>query len=108
MPTHALGLANPPVFVNIRERLGTQIVEFCVLDPGARCTYVIFGLWAALWVHFLAPSQQPEYEMALKPGHALDRWEIAVAKKLVGEFRMRSRILERCEFDDLVQDCLLH
>jgi len=46
--------------------------------------------------------------MALKPGHGLDGWEIAVAKKLVGEFRRRSRILERSEFDDLVQDCLLH
>jgi RNA polymerase sigma factor (sigma-70 family) len=46
--------------------------------------------------------------MALKPGHGLDGWEIAVAKKLVGEYRRRSRVLERCEFDDLVQDCLLH
>jgi RNA polymerase sigma factor (sigma-70 family) len=46
--------------------------------------------------------------MALKPGHGLDGWEIAVAKKLVGEYRRRSRILERYEFDDLVQDCLLH
>ena len=46
--------------------------------------------------------------MALKPGLGLDGWEIAVAKKLVGEFRRRSRILERSEFDDLVQDCLLH
>ena len=26
----------------------------------------------------------------------------------MGEFRRRSRILERSEFDDLVQDCLLH
>ena len=46
--------------------------------------------------------------MALKPGHGLDGWEIAVAKKLVGEFRRRSRILWREDFDDLVQDCLLH
>jgi RNA polymerase sigma factor (sigma-70 family) len=46
--------------------------------------------------------------MALKPGVGLDKWEIAVAKKLVGEFRRRSRILQRYEFDDLVQDCLLH
>jgi RNA polymerase sigma factor (sigma-70 family) len=46
--------------------------------------------------------------MALKPGVGLDKWEIAVAKKLVGEFRRRSRILARDEFDDLVQDCLLH
>jgi len=46
--------------------------------------------------------------MALKPGHGLDGWEIAVAKKLVGEFRRRSRMLWRDDFDDLVQDCLLH
>ena len=46
--------------------------------------------------------------MALRPGVGLDRWEIAVAKKLVGEYRRRSRILERYEFEDLVQDCLLH
>jgi RNA polymerase sigma factor (sigma-70 family) len=46
--------------------------------------------------------------MALRPGDGLDKWEIAVAKKLVNEFRRRSRILVRDEFDDLVQDCLLH
>jgi RNA polymerase sigma factor (sigma-70 family) len=27
---------------------------------------------------------------------------------LVGEYRRRSRLLERYEFDDLVQDCLVH
>ena len=46
--------------------------------------------------------------MALRPGVGLDGREIAVAKKLVGEYRRRSQILERYEFDDLVQDCLLH
>ena len=46
--------------------------------------------------------------MALKPGDGLDKWELAVTKKLVGEYRRRSRILGRYEFDDLVQDCLLH
>ena len=46
--------------------------------------------------------------MALKPGEGLYKWEIAVTKKLVGEFRRRSRILWREDFDDLVQDCLLH
>ena len=46
--------------------------------------------------------------MALRPGDGLEKWEIAVTKKLVGEFRRRSRILGRHEFDDLVQDCLLH
>jgi len=46
--------------------------------------------------------------MALKPGDGLDKWELAVEKKLVGEFRRRSRILDRHEFDDMGQDCLLH
>jgi RNA polymerase sigma-70 factor (ECF subfamily) len=47
-------------------------------------------------------------EMALKPGNGLDKWEIAVSKKVVSEFRRRSRLLARDDFDDLVQDCLLH
>jgi RNA polymerase sigma-70 factor (ECF subfamily) len=46
--------------------------------------------------------------MALKHGQGLQRWEIAVAKKLVAEFRRRSRSLEREEFDDLLQECLTH
>lgn len=46
--------------------------------------------------------------MALKAGEGLQRWEIAVTKKLVGEFRRRSRSLAREEFDDLVQECLAH
>lgn len=46
--------------------------------------------------------------MALSDGQQLQQWEIAVAKKLVAEFRRRSRSLEREEFDDLLQDCLAH
>ena len=46
--------------------------------------------------------------MALKPGYGLQKWELATTKKLVTEFRRRSRILGRQDFDDLVQDCLLH
>ena len=46
--------------------------------------------------------------MALTAGEGLQRWEIAVTKKLVGEFRRRSRSLAREEFDDLVQECLAH
>ncbi len=46
--------------------------------------------------------------MALEAGEGLQRWEIAVTKKLVGEFRRRSRSLAREEFDDLVQECLAH
>lgn len=46
--------------------------------------------------------------MALKNGKELQQWEIAVAKKLIGEFRRRSRSPEREEFDDLLQECLMH
>ena len=46
--------------------------------------------------------------MALKQGRGLHAWEIAVIKKLVGEFRRQSRSMHREEFDDLVQECLLH
>ena len=46
--------------------------------------------------------------MALKPGDGLDKWELAVTKKVVGEYRRRSRIIARHEFEDLVQECLLH
>ena len=46
--------------------------------------------------------------MALKQGNGLQGWEIAVTKKLIGEFRRQSRSLYREEFDDLVQECLLH
>ena len=46
--------------------------------------------------------------MALKQGNGLQGWEIAVTKKLIGEFRRRSRSLYREEFDDLLQECLLH
>ncbi len=46
--------------------------------------------------------------MALKPGAGLAKWEIAVTTKLVSEYRRRSRTLQHYEFDDLVQECLLH
>jgi hypothetical protein len=46
--------------------------------------------------------------MALKRGDELQGWEIAVAKKLIGEFRRRSRSLNREDFDDLLQECLTH
>jgi len=46
--------------------------------------------------------------MALKPGAGLAKWELAVTTKLVSEYRRRSRILQHYEFDDLVQECLLH
>jgi len=46
--------------------------------------------------------------MALEHGHGLQSWELAVAKKLIGEFRRGSQTLADEEFDDLLQDCLVH
>ena len=46
--------------------------------------------------------------MALKVEQGLGNWEIATAKKLVTEYRRRHRILQREEFDDLMQECLAH
>ena len=46
--------------------------------------------------------------MALKEEHGLGNWEIATAKKLVSDYRRRHRILQRQEFDDLMQECLAH
>ena len=46
--------------------------------------------------------------MKHKYGKDLQKWEIAVAKKLIGEFRRQSRSLAREDFDDLLQECLMH
>ncbi len=46
--------------------------------------------------------------MSLKAGEGLQRWEIAVTKKLVGEFRRRWRSLAYEDFGNLMQDCLAH
>ena len=46
--------------------------------------------------------------MGLKDGVGLEKWEIAVTKKIVGEFRRRFRRLAREDFDDLQQECLVH
>ena len=35
-------------------------------------------------------------------------WEIAIAKKLVGEFKGRWKCLEEEDFEDLLQECLIH
>ena len=35
-------------------------------------------------------------------------WELGVAKKLISEFRSRWRSLQHDEFDDLMQECLVH
>lgn len=41
-------------------------------------------------------------------GRGLERWEVAVTKKLVGRFRRLSRSLGRETVDDLMQECLAH
>jgi RNA polymerase sigma factor (sigma-70 family) len=46
--------------------------------------------------------------MVLKSEQGLGNWEIATAKKLVNEYRRRYRILEQDQFEDLVQECLVH
>jgi RNA polymerase sigma factor (sigma-70 family) len=46
--------------------------------------------------------------MKHESGDVLQKWEIAVAKKLIGEFRRQSRSLAREDFDDLLQECLMH
>ena len=46
--------------------------------------------------------------MGLELGQGLGGWEIATAKKVVAECRRRYRILEREEFEDLMQECLTH
>ena len=46
--------------------------------------------------------------MGLEQGQGLGGWEIATAKKVVAECRRRYRILEREEFEDLMQECLTH
>ena len=37
-----------------------------------------------------------------------NNWEIAIAKKLVGEFQGNWKCLEWEEFEDLLQECLIH
>jgi len=46
--------------------------------------------------------------MAYRPGPGLAHWEIATAKRIVFEQRNRHRLLAYWEFDDLVQESLLH
>ena len=46
--------------------------------------------------------------MVLKHGAGLATWELALTKKLVHEHLRHSRRPGRAEFEDLVQDCLLH
>jgi hypothetical protein len=46
--------------------------------------------------------------MALSHGSSLHKWEFRVTEKLVGDFLRRSRSLARGEFDNFIQDGLVH
>lgn len=46
--------------------------------------------------------------VSLSYGDLFEDWEIAVAKKLVNEYRKEWRCLQQQEFDDLLQECLSH
>ena len=46
--------------------------------------------------------------MSLNYGGLFESWEIAVAKKVINDYRKRYKLLERDGFDDLLQGCLMH
>ena len=46
--------------------------------------------------------------MGLKYGGVFEDWEIAVAKKLVDQFKRRWRCFAKDDFEDLLQECLSH
>ena len=41
-------------------------------------------------------------------GGLFESWELAVAKKVINDYRKKHRSLEREGFDDLLQECLIH
>jgi len=44
----------------------------------------------------------------LNYGGLFESWELAVAKKVINDYRKKHRSLEREGFDDLLQECLIH
>lgn len=46
--------------------------------------------------------------MSLNYGGLFESWELAVAKRLVSDYRKEWKCLEREGFDDLLQECLMH
>jgi len=44
----------------------------------------------------------------LNYGGLFESWELAVAKKVIGDYRKKYKCLEREGFDDLLQECLIH
>ena len=41
-------------------------------------------------------------------GGLFESWELAVAKKVINDYRKKYKCLEREGFDDLLQECLIH
>ena len=46
--------------------------------------------------------------MGLTYGGVFENWEIAVAKKLVDQFKRKWKCFSKDDFDDLLQECLSH
>jgi RNA polymerase sigma-70 factor (ECF subfamily) len=46
--------------------------------------------------------------MSLNYGGLFESWELAIAKRLVNDYRKEWKCLEREGFDDLLQECLMH
>lgn len=46
--------------------------------------------------------------MGLRYGGVFEDWEIAIAKKLVDQFKRRWRCFAKDDFEDLLQECLSH
>ena len=46
--------------------------------------------------------------MELKYEGLFEDWEIGIAVRLVSRFRNEQRVLEREDFEDLIQECLTH
>lgn len=46
--------------------------------------------------------------MSLNYGGLFESWELAVAKKVINDYRKERKCLEREGFDDLLQECLIH
>lgn len=46
--------------------------------------------------------------MSLSYGSLFENWEIGVARKLINDYRRKWKCLEREDFDDLLQECLMH
>jgi RNA polymerase sigma-70 factor (ECF subfamily) len=44
----------------------------------------------------------------LNYGGLFESWELAIAKRVIGDYRKEWKCLEREGFDDLLQECLMH